>query len=517
MSSTSDTLQRPDDIDDRIAAAEDAAGRRDWPLAVHLWQAALDLAPRNPEPFLGAVAALRGAGYQDDAERLLGDVAGRFPWSRHVATAYAASAHARADWPAAVDRWAGMQDAFPDYPFAFLQGAQALREAGRLDEAETLLEMATQRFPDDEALAMAQAWLANARRDWPSAVQRWAHMRERFPENPAVFMGGVWGLHSAGRHDEIAPLLDQAEGVLDAAIDRGFDQAAANRMKFDIARLRMDWPAVRLFAERLIADDPATPAATRLALAQANRHLADRDSAAALAGKDLHADAMSSSAGLAENPFALLRVAQTLREAGRLDEAEALLETATQRFADDEALAMAQAWLANARRDWPTAVQRWARMRDRFPENPAVFMGGIWALRNAGRPNEISPLLDQAEVALDAAIERGFDQAAANRMKLEIARLRLDWPAVHLFAGRLLADDPSPPAATLLALAQANWHLGDRDAADAIASRALEADATLADAVLVRAWVAADRGDSAASLALYRRLAELSRIPSAGR
>jgi hypothetical protein len=75
---------------------------------------------------------------------------------------------------------------------------------------------------------------------------------------------------------------------------------------------------------------------------------------------------------------------------------------------------------------------------------------------------------------------------------------------------RVIADQPQPPAQICLELAQSCWHLGDKEAADAAARRALAADPTLADAVLVRAWVAADRGDGEAALSCYRRLVELS-------
>jgi tetratricopeptide (TPR) repeat protein len=242
VSAVSSTSPGPGQVETFLAAARAAAERRDWAASVSNWQAVIELSPRHLAAHLGAATALREAGRAADAEDLLAEAVPKFPQSRSVATAYAAAAHARADWAAAIDRWIIVQENFPDHPFAYLRGAQALREAGRLDDAETMLAAALRRFAGDEALAMAQAWLTNARRDWPLAVARWARLRERYPENPSVYVGSARALANAGRGDEVPPLLDRAEATLPVAIERGFDRAAADRLKIDIARLRLDRP-----------------------------------------------------------------------------------------------------------------------------------------------------------------------------------------------------------------------------------------------------------------------------------
>jgi hypothetical protein len=81
---------------------------------------------------------------------------------------------------------------------------------------------------------------------------------------------------------------------------------------------------------------------------------------------------------------------------------------------------------------------------------------------------------------------------------------------VRQCAGRLIDCEEAPSAQVFLALAQACWYLGNAEEADRAAVRASSIDPTLSEAVLVRAWVATDRGDGETALACYRTLVELN-------
>jgi len=59
-------------------------------------------------------------------------------------------------------------------------------------------------------------------------------------------------------------------------------------------------------------------------------------------------------------------LAISLRDNGQLDEAEAVLVEAKDRFPTDAGIAMEYAWLANRRRDWQAASARWATVRALF-------------------------------------------------------------------------------------------------------------------------------------------------------
>lgn len=211
-----------------------------------------------------------------------------------------------------------------------------------------------------------------------------------------------------------------------------------------------------------------------------------------------------------DKSLAYLRCGAALRELGRLNEAEQLLESAVGRFPNDASLAILHASLANARRDWPAAMIRWKLARERFPENPWSYLGSIHALRASGDADEVATMLSKAETVLPVAKERGFDAMAARRVELEIARARVDWAAVKEAAQNIIAKEAEPSAQTLLVLAQACWHVENHEAADRAAEQALAADPGLSEAWLVRAWVATDQGDGEAALSYYRRLVELN-------
>src|SRR5438045_8049822 len=60
--------------------------------------------------------------------------------------------------------------------------------------------------------------------------------------------------------------------------------------------------------------------------------------------------------------------ALALRDAGRFDDAEALLRDAMQRFPDEAGPVIDHAWLAHVRRDWTEASSRWEDVRSRFAD-----------------------------------------------------------------------------------------------------------------------------------------------------
>ena len=53
----------------------------------------------------------------------------------------------RRDWALASERWGELRRTFPDDASGYVRGAAALRNAGRLDEAEALAREAVSRFP----------------------------------------------------------------------------------------------------------------------------------------------------------------------------------------------------------------------------------------------------------------------------------------------------------------------------------------------------------------------------------
>jgi tetratricopeptide (TPR) repeat protein len=199
--------------------------------------------------------------------------------------------------------------------------------------------------------------------------------------------------------------------------------------------------------------------------------------------------------------------AKAFREAAHYHDAERTISQGAEVFPDSESIAVAGAWLANARCDWPVAVNRWENVQARFPNNPWGFLGCIYALRGAGFPEKIDSLLPPLYAAM--ATQRGLEPEARLKLEIDIAKARNDWREVQS-STKSMIDGGAHSASVFLALAQACWHLGDRDAADQAAIQAISVDPALSEAFVVRAWVATDRGDGETTLSCYRTLAELN-------
>lgn len=116
----------------------------------------------------------------------------------------------RRDWLEALCRWDAVRQRYPDDPWAHCQAGDALRSAGRLDEAEALLAAGIVRFPDHRHIAVAHARTAVARHDWEAALARWEAIRTRFPDVPEAYRGGAEALRELGRADAAEALFADA-------------------------------------------------------------------------------------------------------------------------------------------------------------------------------------------------------------------------------------------------------------------------------------------------------------------
>jgi tetratricopeptide (TPR) repeat protein len=111
-----------------------------------------------------------------------------------------------------------------------------------------------------------------------------------------------------------------------------------------------------------------------------------------------------------------------LREAGRSDEAEAVLSRAIALFPDDLWAHLHFALCATQTARWPDASERLTVVRTRWPDEQAGHIEGGWALREAGR-------LQEAEAVLDRAVERFPDASQALFHYALNAEARQDWDA----------------------------------------------------------------------------------------
>jgi predicted Zn-dependent protease len=146
-------LGRADEASDRLVAA-----RWRHPLAAELvmaqahlalrrgnivdemryWELLRERFPLDPRGYREGAQRLRAAGREDDAEAVLRTAIQRYPQETWPTIDYAAIAHNRKDWPAAITRWQALRIAWPDHPDGYLRGAEALDALGRNKKATEL-------------------------------------------------------------------------------------------------------------------------------------------------------------------------------------------------------------------------------------------------------------------------------------------------------------------------------------------------------------------------------------------
>jgi capsular polysaccharide biosynthesis protein/tetratricopeptide (TPR) repeat protein len=161
-----------------------AMRRRDWPTAVDRWTSYRRHFGGLAHGFAQEGLALANSGKLAEAESLLREAEPRWPEHREIAVNLAVVAMRRRDWETAAARWAALRDRFEPLAKAYEQGAVALLNLGRLDEAERLLQAGLKHFPDDAPL---KSRLAEASRRWEE--RHVLSYRERLPRLRGSFEG----------------------------------------------------------------------------------------------------------------------------------------------------------------------------------------------------------------------------------------------------------------------------------------------------------------------------------------
>lgn len=159
-----------------------ASRRRDWPEAVRRWDAVRQRFPDEVAGYWGGAQALRQFRRFAEAEALVQEAARRLPDRAEPLVEYAWVAQDGGDWPEAVQRWETVRERLPDHVEAHAIAAEALAQAGRLDEAEALAAAACARFPQNPLAFAANARIASLRGDHRAAVARWQEAQSRFPD-----------------------------------------------------------------------------------------------------------------------------------------------------------------------------------------------------------------------------------------------------------------------------------------------------------------------------------------------
>jgi tetratricopeptide (TPR) repeat protein len=262
---------------------------------------------RSLSEYLKSAAALREAGKHEQADAEIAEAVRHHGENAETLSASAANAMHRRDWAEAARHWNQMRRHFPDDLRGYVYGGRALLEAGELKDADSLLTEAAVRFPKDRGAISTWAECAMRRRDWMAAAERWERLRAAFPDSPFGHVFGGRALLEAGREAE-------ADALLTAAVRRFPNDRGAYQNWAECAMRRQEWAEAARRCEEVRARFP------------------DHLSGYVLAGR-------------------------ALLEAGREDEAEALLTDAVRRFSADDKAAEALADFTRARRERKEAAR----------------------------------------------------------------------------------------------------------------------------------------------------------------
>lgn len=142
----------PDRPEPWIGMATLAVRRKAWDAAADAWTLVMQRFPDLATGYGGAAQASLHAGRVADAEAIGAAGVAKFPNDLWVAEVYAGLAAYQRRWGVGAQRWSAVRERFPTQPVGYEMGAQCLRDAGNVQDAEALLHEAVRRFPDHPRL-----------------------------------------------------------------------------------------------------------------------------------------------------------------------------------------------------------------------------------------------------------------------------------------------------------------------------------------------------------------------------
>jgi predicted Zn-dependent protease len=298
--------------------------------------------------------------------------------------------------------------------------AAMLRDQGRAVEAEAVLLNALENLPPDQALFEGYAELADRRRDWTAAEQRWQTMRELFPHIWYCYTGAANAMLELGRSDEaVALLFDGAVRFpLEPTFPHKLGHLAASQSAWRTAETY--WRTALAF-ERCpwwIYTEMARALEHQGRLAEAETILLDGQrkdpNEISLFTNHAHLAEKQHDRVEAERRWRIVRErfpdstegrdkhAATLGVLRALDAADPALVQAETRSLDrqrsdptDIAAFIGLAQLSEARRDWQAAESRWQIVLRNFPGRPEGYRGVVRSLRKIGRPDDAGPIVTE--------------------------------------------------------------------------------------------------------------------------
>jgi tetratricopeptide (TPR) repeat protein len=371
----------PSDPYPLIECARVASAKGDVEQAARSWDAVLIRFPKFIGGYTDAMCSLTDLKRPEDAARIAIEALLNFPDEFRIAEAVAQMAARRHDWEQAQRLFATLRTRFPNEVAAYLGSMLALRELRRFEEAEAVAKAGAERFPNDIRFSVDLAWIAHTVRDWKVAIDRWAKVRQLRPDFIEAYLQAARAMEMAWRRDEAEALL--TEGLAK------FAQASELATQYA-------WMAVRANqwdeAERRFAD-----------LRETFPSLAD----------------------------GWIGGAWALRDKFDFESASVLLEDGIARFPEEPRLLFDYARLPLVpvfahQKDWPEAVNRFARLHAAFPSYEPGLIEGIKVLKDAGLPKQAEELARSACTRLPESYDLAILSAetAEARQDYAVARER---------------------------------------------------------------------------------------------
>ncbi len=171
------------ELDRRNTQALEAEQAADWQTALEIWT---DLKVRGFEPrsvALGLARSLSALGMHDLADARLVAALSATPDDTALLVERAKVASARGEPGQHAQRWRDVMRLSPDAALFAGVAALALRDAGDLDGAVSLLDAALRSEPDRQELLIPRAVVAEQAEDWKEAVRCWTKLRDQQPDN----------------------------------------------------------------------------------------------------------------------------------------------------------------------------------------------------------------------------------------------------------------------------------------------------------------------------------------------
>ena len=277
--------------------------------------------------------------------------------------------------------------------------------------------------------------------DWAAALGYWENIRLLFPDDPAGALGVGIALQQLGH-------MCRAETILTDAVARfpGIHSLLIEHAR--VAHRREDWTTAFERWNTIRTQWPNHPEA-------------------------------AAGAGTA------------LQLLNRLDEADAILESAGIRFPTHDQIAVEYARVAMRRNDWSQALDRWQQMTERFPGHPDAVAGLGTSLQILGR-------LAEAERCLAEGLVRFPNHADIAIEYARVAHRQSDWP--EAYRRWQMVMERFPDHADGFAGASVALQMQRRHAElEPLLSHAVQRFPTREDLAIDYARAAHDRGDWAAS------------------